>query len=110
MDVGAGGGFDYYWNYAHQNRALFTPRAFSFYLATWCAPMVKLSPHPIVRWSQLYRGMKTGNMGLRTLTFAVIYAAVPVELRRKVRHSISSLFSFWGQKKKQLHFQIEAGD
>jgi hypothetical protein len=88
---GAVGDFDVFWGYAHQNRALFTPKAFSFYLATWCAPEVKLASQPIFRWRQVYSAMKTGDMTLRTLIFALVYAAFPVETRRRIRHLISSV-------------------
>ena len=88
---GAVGDFDVFWNYVHKNRALFTPKAFSFYLATWCAPEVKLAPKPRVRWAQVYGAMKTGDMTFRTLAFAVIYASFPVETRRRIRHLLSSL-------------------
>jgi glycosyltransferase involved in cell wall biosynthesis len=91
---GAVGDFDFFWSYAHQNRNLFTPRSFSFYLATFCAPWVSASPHPMERWRQVYRGMKSGKMTPRTLFFAAVYATLPMETRRKIRVSISSLISF----------------
>jgi glycosyltransferase involved in cell wall biosynthesis len=90
---GAAGDFETFWNYAHQNRALFTPKAFSFYLATWCAPRVHLSPHPMLRWIKVYRGMKTGNMTPRALLFAVLYAIFPLDIRRRIRLFLSSVFS-----------------
>lgn len=106
----AGGDFNYFWNYAHQNRSLFTPKAFSFYLATWCAPWVKLSPNPIRLWSQVYRGMRMGNMTPRTLVFAIIYAAFSVETRRRARHVISSLFPSRGRAGERGKIQIETGN
>jgi glycosyltransferase involved in cell wall biosynthesis len=109
VDLGAGGDFDYYWTYAHLNRALFTPKAFSFYLATWCAPWVRRSPHPIRLWSQLYRGMQTGDMTFRTLAFAIIYAAFPTETRRRVRHLLSFLLPSARKTEQQIDVRIDAG-
>lgn len=103
---GATGNFDTFWNYAHQNRALFTPKAFSFYLATICAPEVKLSPHPMVRWKQLYCGMKSGRMTPRTLAFAIVYAAFPLETRRRARHFICSLLPWDKGKQTQVSSRI----
>jgi glycosyltransferase involved in cell wall biosynthesis len=88
---GARGEFEFFWNYAFNNRDLFTPAAFSFYLATWCAPKVKLAMDPWGRWKQVYRGMRSGKMTLRCLTFAVIYAALPAETRVRIRHRIATL-------------------
>ena len=85
---GAVGHFDFFWHYVHRNRSLFTPRSFSFYLATWCAPEVTLSPNPMQRWRQVYRGMRTGEMTLRTLLFAIIYASLPLDRRRTIRHFV----------------------
>jgi len=86
---GATGDFDFFWTYAHRNRALFTPKAFSSYLASYCGPAVSLSSRPLARWSQVYRGMKTGKVNLRTLIFAAIYAVVPMERRRRLRLLVS---------------------
>jgi glycosyltransferase involved in cell wall biosynthesis len=88
---GAVGAFDVFWKYAHENRELFTPKAFSFYLATWCAPHVKFSARPFQRWWQVFRGMSSGSMTLRTFAFAVFYALLPFETRRSIRLLISSL-------------------
>ncbi len=87
---GAAGDFDIFWRYVHANRQLFTPDAFTFYLAICCAPEVMASSKPWQRWTEVYRGMKTGKMTLRALGFAAIYAAFPMPLRQKVRHLFSS--------------------
>jgi glycosyltransferase involved in cell wall biosynthesis len=89
---GAAGDFDFFWNYVHDNRSLFTPAAFSFYLATWCAPLVKLAPRPWQRWRQVFAGMRTGRMTLRTVVFAIVYAIFPHETRRRLRHALSIKF------------------
>jgi glycosyltransferase involved in cell wall biosynthesis len=94
---GAVANFDCLWSYALQNRDLFTPRAFSFYLATRCAQGVTSSSTVMKRWLQVYRGMKTGHMTLRTLIFAVLYASLPVDLRRYVRHAISTAVPHFGK-------------
>ena len=90
---GAAGNFDIFFRYVHANRHLFTPDAFTFYLAICCAPEVMSSSEPWQRWIAVYRAMKSGRLTPRALAFAAVYAAFPMPLRQRVRHAFSALAS-----------------
>lgn len=88
---GTVGNFDTFWDYAHQNRELFSPTAFSYYLATWCASRVSQRPRPFRTWLQVVAGMRSGRLTFGSLFFAVVYGIFPTERRRRLRHFVSAL-------------------
>lgn len=88
---GNSGEFDFYWNYAHANRTLFTPAAFSFYLGTFCAPTVNRSGHSWALLLKIFRGMYSGKLTLRCFGITLGYAFCPLERRMRLRKWIATV-------------------
>nr|WP_281383538.1 glycosyltransferase [Granulicella aggregans] len=93
---GAGGNFDFHWDYAHRNRELFTPSAFSFYLSVFCTPSAVKSTDKWKRLRMVLRGIWQGKPSLTCMTTFLGFAFFSLETRRKLRNTFQA---FAGSKK-----------
>jgi len=85
------GNFDFYWRYVHENRDLFTPEAFSFYIAAFCTPAASASPDRLRLWWKVLQGIFEGRATMRCLVMVAGFALLSVERRRQMRQILSRL-------------------
>jgi glycosyltransferase involved in cell wall biosynthesis len=78
--------------WAQERRALFTPRAFSAFLATECAPQAARAGATLGDRMQLLRAViRQGSPTLKLCLFCVVFLLVPQTLRRTLRNSFRAL-------------------
>jgi len=79
----------YLYNWAHENRQLFTERAFSFFLATACVPRAAKLREPIRVFLKLLRECAFGGSPtFNCLVICFVYWFIPGSLRRNFRETI----------------------
>jgi glycosyltransferase involved in cell wall biosynthesis len=98
--MGNAGNFEFFWDYAHNNRDLFTPDAYSCYIAIFCSSAA--FPFRCHRWLQVLKGMWEGRLTPRCLLLALGIALLPMGFRRSIRERSSRLFRFLAQIEEPL--------
>jgi glycosyltransferase involved in cell wall biosynthesis len=89
------------WAYLHkwavENRTLFTPRAFSFFIATQCVPRAAKQREPIGVFFRLVREcILDGSASATCMLLCCLFWFVPEGLRRRIRNAFS------GEKTQEL--------
>ncbi|MGA2456138.1 MAG: glycosyltransferase family 2 protein [Terriglobales bacterium] len=80
----------YLHNWAVENRALFTPRAFSFFLATQCVPRAAKQRQPMTVFFRLLREcMFDGEANATCLFLCGLFWFVPEDARHRLRDALS---------------------
>jgi glycosyltransferase involved in cell wall biosynthesis len=84
------------WAYLHkwavENRVLFTPRAFSFFIATQCVPRAAKQREPIGVFFRLFREcILDGSASAMCLFLCSLFWFVPENVRRRIRDTLSGV-------------------
>ena len=79
----------YRYNWAHENRQLFTKRAFSFFLATYCVHRAAKQGEPFGVFLKLFGECAfRGSPTLNCLAICFVYWFIPDTLRQNLRETI----------------------
>jgi hypothetical protein len=84
--VGRAGGWELSWRWAHEVRSLFTPRAWSFFLATECISRAAKEGAPVaVRMNLMREILTSGHFSPGALLLATAFLFLPQKPRRGMR-------------------------
>jgi glycosyltransferase involved in cell wall biosynthesis len=101
------------WAYLHkwavENRALFTPRAFSFFIATQCVSRAAKQREPIAVFCRLVREcIVDGSASAMCLVLCGLFWFVPEKVRRRVRDGFSKASNVFRSKAELKPLQGDA--